>query len=73
MSGLQAVHWYWAAEHSTGISECKRNVLGAPIYCLSGKGPTDRELDSEILTLKTNEMPAFPCLAGTAGVSRLTS
>lgn len=31
------------------------------------EGWEDSELDSEILTLKTDEMPAFSCLVGTAG------
>ena len=37
------------------------------------EGRADSELDSEILTLKTDEMPAFSCLAGAAKVSLLTS
>lgn len=51
----------------------RKECAGSPHLPFIWEGPTDRELDSEILTLKTNEMPAFSCLARTAGVSRLTS
>lgn len=37
------------------------------------EGPADSELDSEILTPQTDEMPAFPGLVGTAGEALLTS